>query len=184
MEQSDTSQNRHLIRFMFLTGLMIGTLDGMAAVIDFLMTYRGNPLIAFQYIAGGILGARTFSGGLPTAILGIFLHYVIATSWTVLFLLLYPRMKMLRANWILIGVLYAVFVWLVMNLGVRPLSRVPPVSWTALKVIKSAAILMIAVGLPVSFTAKIFFSPTTTASTAPATLMPNDDGEENGNNNR
>jgi hypothetical protein len=157
MEPTNTPPSIPVFRFALLTGLMIGTLDGTAAVIDFLRTYHGNPLIAFQYIAGGILGARTFAGGLLTSLLGILLHYLIATSWTVLFFLLYPRMKLLRGNWIIVGVLYAVFVWLAMNLGVRPLSRVPHVPWTALKIIKSTAILIIAVGLPISFTAKKFF---------------------------
>lgn len=165
---------------MLLTGLMIGTLDGTAAVIDFILTYHGNPLIAFQYIAGGILGAKTYWGGFLTSVLGIFLHYFIATSWTVLFFLLYPRMKLLRANWILVGVLYALFVWLAMNLGVRPLSRVPTVPWTALKVVKSAAILVAAVGLPISLTARIFFSPVKTADNTSTTLKPNDEGADDG----
>ena len=147
-----------LVQFMLLTGLMVGTLDATAAILDFMFTFRGNPLIAFQYIAGGILGAKTFTGGLATALLGIALHYCIAVSWTVFFFLLYPRVRFVRSHWILGGLLYAVVVWLVMNLGVRPLSLVPHVSWTAWKVVKGVLILMVAVGLPVSFTARQYFA--------------------------
>lgn len=157
MEQPETTYQRPTIWFMVLTGFMVGTLDATVAIIDFVLAYHGNPLISFQYIAGGILGVQTFSGGLPTAFLGIFIHYVIAASWTAVFFLLYPRMKLLRSNWILIGILFALFIWVAMNLGVRPLSRVPPVSWTLFKVFKSAAILIVAVGLPISFIAKQYY---------------------------
>ena len=158
MTPSNSSGNANLFRFMLVTGLMIGTLDGTAAIIDFITSYHGNPLIEFQYIAGGFLGIKTFSGGLPTALLGIFLHYLIATSWTVLFFLLYPKMKVLRMNWLFVGLVYAIFIWLVMNLIVRPLSLVPHVSWTTFKVFKSAAILVVVVGSPISFVARKFYS--------------------------
>ena len=168
----DTPANKQILRFALLTGLMIGTLDGTAAVVDFLRTYHGNPLIAFQYIAGGILGVQTFAGGLLTALLGIALHYCIAISWTVLFFLLYPKVTLLRGNWIIVGLVYAVVVWVGMNLVVRPLSRVPHVTWTTFKVIKSIAILMIAVGLPISFIARSYFRINRTNAGEPDSPQP------------
>jgi len=164
------------LSFMLLTGLMVGTLDGTAAILDFILSYRGSPLVEFQYIAGGILGVNTFTGGLPTALLGIALHYFIAISWTVLFFLSYPRMKVLRAHWFLVGALYAVFIWVVMNLVVRPLSLVPHIPWTTFKVFKSAAILVLVVGLPIVFTVKKYYASRESLLNPRAAHPGNEDG--------
>jgi hypothetical protein len=154
---SGNTQKGNFILYALMTGLMVGTLDGTAAIIDFLLSYHGNPIIGFQYIASGVFGMKAFSGGSLMVLWGILFHYVIALSWTFLFFVLYPKIRLLSKSWLVSGLLYAIVVWLVMNLVVRPLSNVPPIPWTTLKVFKSAAILMLVVGLPISFVAKEFY---------------------------
>jgi hypothetical protein len=158
MRVSAATQKRSFILYVLMTGLMVGTLDGTAAIIDFLLSYHGNPIIGFQFIASGVFGVKAFSGGLSMALLGILFHYVFALSWTVLFFVLYPKLELLSKNWFVSGLLYAIVVWVVMNLVIRPMSHVPPIPLTAFKVIKSAAILMLVVGSPISFVAKKFYT--------------------------
>src|SRR5215472_6425367 len=54
-------------------GLACGVLDITAAFILY-----GVSLSLLQGIAAGVLGLRSFHGGIPTALLGLFLHFVIA----------------------------------------------------------------------------------------------------------
>ncbi len=174
----ETRHERSSTRFILLAGLMVGTLDGTAAVIDFVLSTHRNPAVVFRYIASGLAGTNAFSGGHSFTLLGVVLHYLIAMSWTAAFFLLYPKTKMLRGNPVGTGVLYACVVWLVMNLAVRPLSRVPTIPWTLLRVTKSYVILILAVGLPVTFTASKYYA----ASELPAdgTGEASEDGEKSG----
>jgi len=62
-----------------LGGLACGVLDITAALIVY--GYLGaKPLRLLQGIAGGLLGPRTYSGGIATALLGLLCHFVIAFS--------------------------------------------------------------------------------------------------------
>ena len=142
------------VRLMLASGLMVGTLDGTAAIVDFLVSSHGDPRVVFRYIASGILGFHAFSGGFPVALLGIAFHYVIAMSWTILFFITYPRFRLLRHHWLPTGVAYAMVIWIVMNFVIRPLSLVPHLPWTLFKVVKSYLILAVVVGPPITYTAK------------------------------
>ena len=57
--------------------LAVGVLDLADALIFFGL--RGaRPIRIFQSIAAGLLGRASFSGGVPTALLGVILHFFIA----------------------------------------------------------------------------------------------------------
>lgn len=87
------------------------------------------------------------------ALAGIFFHYVIATGWTVLFFMLYPRVAILSKSKVVTGVFYGIFVWLMMNLIVVPLSNVPirPGPREVSDVVTGMLVLIVCVGLPISF---------------------------------
>ena len=57
--------------------------------------------------------------------LGLFFHFFISFSFTLLFFMLYPRIALLRKNGYVIGPAYALFTSAVMNYIVLPLSRLP-----------------------------------------------------------
>ena len=142
---------------ILFAGLLTGTLDILAAIIQTYL-YGGKPVKMFQYIASGVFGEDSFTGGVTHALYGLVFHYLIAFVWAILFFLLYPRVNLLKQNRLLTGVGYGVFIWMIMNLVVLPLSNVP----RSLLDIKSAAtgmlILIAAVGLPLSYLASRFFS--------------------------
>jgi uncharacterized membrane protein YagU involved in acid resistance len=91
------------------------------------------------------------TGGWSTALLGLLFHFVIAFSWTILFFLILPKLP--KGNWIVYGLLNGIIVWLVMNLVVLPITRVTmrPFTWDGAVI--GATVLMLAIGLPVSYLA-------------------------------
>ncbi len=143
---------RGAAKTILLAGLLAGTLDGLAACVDFVLRTGRSPVRVFQFIASGVFGAGAFSGGNAMAAWGVLFHYLIATSWAAAFVLAYPRLA--RVNAIVLGLLYGVVVWLVMNLVVLPLSNVPQSSPTAFGVAKGMVILMVCVGLPIALVAR------------------------------
>ena len=134
--------------------LIAGTLDYTAAITNFLLNGGKDPTRIAWYIASALLGRdAAFAGGWVTATLGICLHYLVATIWTVLFFLSFPRIALLRKNAILVGAGYGLFVWAVMNLVVVPLSRIPRSPFNPANAAIQAAILVVCIGLPISLLA-------------------------------
>ncbi len=68
-----------------ITGLIVGTLDICSAFIH-AATRGASPTRVLQFVASGLLGRRSFEGGLTTAALGLGLHFVIAFGATAVFL--------------------------------------------------------------------------------------------------
>lgn len=142
--------DRSLLKAILWAGIVVGTLDILAAIIQTLI-YGRNPLGMLQYIASGIFGEASFSGGYPFAVYGLIFHYGIAFGWTVCFFLIYPKMNLLSKNKFLTGFVYGLFVWLIMNRVVLPLSNVPSAPFNLARSIMAMLILVCAIGLPLSF---------------------------------
>jgi len=138
-------------------GLLAGTLDISAAIVESGLAGNG-PLHLFQGIAGGLLGMSTFQGGLPTAVLGAFLHYLIATTASAVFYLASRRWRALVRRPILSGLLYGVAVYIFMYYIVLPLSAyhtkvaLPRMS----HLIRDVAVHIFMVGLPISLMVRKF----------------------------
>ena len=146
-------------KFVVRTGLLVGFLDIAAAFINAYLQFGSTPVMVFQYIASGVFGKAAFSGGLMMAMWGCVFHFLIATSWTFLFFLVYPRMKILSRNRVVSGVLYGLVIWLVMNLVVLPLASTPkPPSHDPIRMVEGILILMAMVGVPVSLKVHKYFS--------------------------
>jgi putative transposon-encoded protein len=108
---------------VLLTGLFAGTTDLVSAFVTVFIKSGKFPERMFNYIAGGALGLDTsLKGGVGVAFLGLFFHYFIACSFTLFFFWVFPRVKVLRFNKYLVGMLYAVFVNCVMERLVLPLT--------------------------------------------------------------
>ncbi|HOY11867.1 MAG TPA: hypothetical protein PLY70_01955 [Saprospiraceae bacterium] len=151
-------QKQSLTVTILQTGLLVGTLDLLAAMMS---QYVKTGLFAEKmllYIAGGFLGLeKSMAGGYEVEMLGLFFHYFIATSFTVLFFLLYPRWKILSRNVYLIGMLYSAFVSLFMRLCVLPLTQLPSLPFILSRAFTDWMILGLALGIPISFFASQFY---------------------------
>lgn len=108
-------------RAIIAGGLIVGILDGLDAAIFFGL--RGAPIERiFQAIAAGVLGRDAFSGGIATALLGVFLHFVIAFGIVLTFYLVSRPFPFLTKRPVVFGAIYGVIAYLVMNYIVIPLS--------------------------------------------------------------
>ena len=115
-----------LVRPIVLGGLIIGIAD--AIIYHWLVSsvLGGYPLIAvYQYIASGALGNAAFQGGIATALLGAFFHFVVSFAVAGVFILSAERIPLLRRYPIAGSLLYGFGVFIVMELIVIPLSAAP-----------------------------------------------------------
>jgi len=100
-----------------------GTLDIIAAHLHIWAVRGSFPTQVFKGIAGGAFGTeRSMQGGAGMVLLGIFFHYFISFSFTLLFFLFYPRLRLLRQNFLVIGFVYSLLVSFTMGFIVLPLS--------------------------------------------------------------
>lgn len=130
--------------------LVGGTLDLLQACILFGWDI---PLA----IAGGLLGKRAFSGGAGIYILGILLHYFIATSAAAIYYGASKRLVYLRESWIVCGLFFGMAVEEVMRLVVLPLSALHARGPYELKdLLMGLGVHMVVIGLPIAFSVRRF----------------------------
>lgn len=128
--------------------LVVGSLDAIDAVV-FLGLLRGStPIQVFQGIASGWLGRASFSGGLPTAALGVLTHYVIAFMIVETYSVCSSRFPVLARRPAPSGVLYGLLVYSVMNRVVIALSAIGAVRFSLPPFINGMLIHAFGVGLP------------------------------------
>ena len=128
-------------------GLLAGSLDITVAFVEAGLEGR-SPVSLLQGIAGGLLGMSSFRGGLATAALGLFFHFLIAATAAAVFYLASRKLKFLVKHAIPSGLLYGVVVYASMNDIVLPLSAYH--TKIALPHILDVAVLMFMVGLPIA----------------------------------
>lgn len=136
-------------------GLVVGVLDGLAAVIN--AGLRGtSPVRVFQFIASGLLGPASFSGGLATALLGILIHFLIAFVAATVYYRVSISFTILIRQAAMCGMIYGIAVYFFMSRIVVPLSatRKSPFSFAQLLIGVSIHILF--VGLPIALLARRF----------------------------
>jgi hypothetical protein len=110
-------------------GSLVAVLDiSYAGILYIVILGRTTVLRLFQGIAAGLLGRDSFAGGLPTAALGAALHFTIACTWTVVYLVALRSLPELRrlvrttSGAATAGVVYGALVWCAMDLIVLPLA--------------------------------------------------------------
>jgi hypothetical protein len=103
--------------------LAVGVLDGLAAIVA--VALRGtSPYRLFQGIAVGLLGRASYEGGWSTSVLGLALHFVVALGIVSTFVVASRVLRLLAERPLLVGPLYGVAAFFVMNLVVIPLSAI------------------------------------------------------------
>ena len=149
------------IQVILLAGLVAGTMDITAACLNAWIQSGVTPDRVFRYIATGVLGPPALTAGAGTAALGLFLHYVIATGWAVVFYIVSRFLGLMTEHPIPVGLGYGVVVYLLMNFVIVPLSQVParrPPPQFHERAIQ-AGILMICIGVPIALIVRRFGRP-------------------------
>ena len=72
--------------------------------------------------------------------------------------MVYPKISPVLKNQFVIAIVFGLAIWVVMNLVVLPLSSVPKSPFNLVGALKGAAILIVAVGLPISWSAHKYYS--------------------------
>jgi hypothetical protein len=134
---------------IFWGGLISGVLD-LAYAVTF-VTLRGlKPIVLPQAIASGLLGVKSFDGGIPSAILGVALEFVITFVATAVYYAASRKLNFLTQQAVLWGLLYGVAIYFFMNFIVVPLSAAPKFSHTWASSASDFAVHMVFVGLPMA----------------------------------
>jgi len=140
---------------IFWGGLIAGTLDITGACVASWLRAGVIPVRVFQSVAAGLLGSVAYTGGAKTAVLGLVLHFFIATTWTVVFYLASRRLRFLIAQPIVWGLIYGVVVYAFMNFVVLPLSQFPQRTPPTLSGrLIGLLIIMFCIGLPIALVTK------------------------------
>jgi hypothetical protein len=151
------SSSNKLFQRILLAGIIAGALDAAAAIIDYYIKTGKNPVIIFVYIASGVFGKQVFGGSQSIAIFGVLFHFLIAILFSAFYFWIYPGIKFLHKNKLTSAVIYGIFIWLVMNLLVVPLSITHTWTFHITDVLKAMLILIVCVGMPVTFMASSYY---------------------------
>jgi hypothetical protein len=143
---------------ILITTLIAGCMDITGASIQAYVLRSITPDVLLKYIASGFFGKDAFNGGFGMMAIGLLVHFFIVFACTVSFFLLYPKLKFLRRSIIMNSLLIALVAWAVTNLIIIPMSNInaAPVNYSRATI--AYAILFICIGLPISISAKKFYT--------------------------
>jgi uncharacterized membrane protein YagU involved in acid resistance len=107
------------LRAIVAAGVVVGILDISSAFV--IWWQRGVPLQrGLQGIAAGLLGTKSYEGGMATAGLGLILHFFIAFVVVSIFYLASRKIPFLTKQPLVSGVCYGIGVYVVMYWMVLP----------------------------------------------------------------
>ena len=108
-----------------LGGLVVGVLDFLDASIFFPQYFGITVQRVWQGVAAGVLGSEASrAGGWNSAVLGMFLHFVVAFGVATVYYFLSSKISFLIQRPIISGLIYGVVANYVMQFVVIPLSRI------------------------------------------------------------
>jgi len=101
-----------------------GLLDAIYATVLWGFILGGSPTGIWQSVASGLIGKSSYDGGTATAALGLALHFFIAFVMALVYVIASRRLPVLIARPIVMGMLYGLALYVVMNFVVVPLSAI------------------------------------------------------------
>jgi hypothetical protein len=108
-------------------GLVVGILDLLFAFTFYGLILGVPSLRIFQSVAAGLLGrTAAIDGGVRTFLLGIVLHFVVATCIATVYYLASRMLPVLIRHPVVSGLIYGMIAYLGMNYVVVPLSAIGP----------------------------------------------------------
>lgn len=131
-------------------GLTVGAIDLLDAFVFFYLRSGAMPVPILHSIASGLIGpAAARAGGMQTAALGFFLHFLIAFIIVTIYVAASRRLQVLTSRPVLCGIAYGVVAYFAMTYVVVPLSQARSGGRFVLPVfINGVSIHALGVGLP------------------------------------
>jgi hypothetical protein len=116
-----------MVRAILYGGLVVGALDLLDAFIFFGLRSGARPIGILHSIAAGAIGRDAArAGGIPTAALGVLLHFTIAFIIAATYVVASRFLPALRKQWVVCGLAFGVLAYFVMTFVVVPLSNAGP----------------------------------------------------------
>jgi hypothetical protein len=108
-----------------LAGLVVGLFDLLFAFAFYGLMLGAPPLRIFQSVAAGVIGRTAATeGGVPTFLLGIVLHFIVATCIATVYYLATRLLPVLNRHAVPSGLAYGIIVYFGMRYVVMPLSAI------------------------------------------------------------
>ena len=142
-------KNSRALRAIVAASLLVAILDISSAFVIWWQRGVGMQR-GLQGIAAGLLGARSFEGGMATAALGLALHFFVALVVVSVFFLASRKMTFLTQQPFVSGVLYGIGVYIVMYWFVLPMAF-PTFRHRLWNELLAVAIHICLIGLPCAF---------------------------------
>jgi hypothetical protein len=150
--------------WLILGWLTAGTLDILYAIVFSYARSGVAPARILQSVAAGAFGSAAFEGGTRMALAGLGFHYLNALLITAAFFAAAWTVPVLARRPVVVGVAYGVFVYVVMNYVVIPLSAIGPRPLPPTPVwVTGVLVHMFFIGVPIALAARSAFVPATTA---------------------
>lgn len=109
--------------------LAIAVGGSIVAVVDLVYAIAvytpHQPILVPQTIATGLLGPKSYQGGMKTALLGVLLQFVISLGAATVYYLASRKLTFLVGRAVLCGLIYGALVYAFMHVVVLPLSAAP-----------------------------------------------------------
>lgn len=143
---------------ILIGGLIAGTFDITYACVFFGLRNHVSPIRILQSVARGAMGPSAFQGGLRTAALGLFFHFLIALTAAAVYVFASRALRFMITHAIVCGILYGACVYffmygIVMRFSAIHSTTLPWVyPWAVL--IPNLLIHMFGIGLPIALVAR------------------------------
>lgn len=140
------------LKTILIAGIIAGILDIIAAIVVSNVRNNVEPIRVLQAIASGVFGKEAFKGGNTMAAYGLAFHFLIATIWAIIYFIVYKLFLFVRKGPVLLnGFIYGLFVWVMMNRVILPLSKFRQGVFKWENALINMAILVFMVGIPIAY---------------------------------
>jgi len=137
-----------------LAGLIAGILDITSAFVIAEIKGTGSSRM-LQGIASGLLGQRSFEGGMTTAGLGLAIHFLIAFTAAAVFYAASRKFSSLTQHAVVSGLLYGIAIYIFMYWIVVPLVF-PNARHSISRDVTAVIIHIVLIGLPIALVVRRF----------------------------
>ena len=148
----------NILKPILIGGLIAGAFDITYACVFFGLRNHVSPIRILQSVARGALGPAAFQGGLKTAALGLFFHFLIAVTAAAVYVFASRVLRFMITHAVVCGILYGLCVYLFMYGIVMRISAIHSTTlpwvypWAVL--IPNLLIHMVGIGLPIALVAR------------------------------
>lgn len=144
------------VRTIISGGVAVGMLDGLFAIAYYGLILDVPTVRIFQSVAAGLLGKDSFDGGTQTFLLGVVLHFVVASCIASVYYLASLKLPILIRQAVFCGLIYGMIAYLGMNYVVIPLSNAVPGKFSFQNFIVAFVAHAFLVGLPIALITRNF----------------------------